>query len=98
MKRTILVAVAALTIAAPSFAATRFHKREVEQQKRIAQGVASGALTPRETAKIEGQEAALIREKNRFAHSGDGLSWREKAKLNEQQNRLSREIDREKHD
>lgn len=65
----------------------------------IAQGVQSGELTPRETARLERKEARVQREirRDRAAHGGH-LTPAEKARINRQQNRLSREIYREKHD
>ncbi len=72
--------------------------RQREQQRRIAQGVQSGQLTPRETARLENQEARLNREIRRDRRSGGGLSPAERAKINRQQNRMSRRIYREKHD
>ena len=72
--------------------------RQRAQQARIAQGARSGELTPRETARIEGQEARLAREVRRDRVDGGGLSVRERAKINAQQNRMSREIHRQKTD
>lgn len=72
--------------------------RQRAQQRRIAQGIRSGQLTPGETAKLERREAALNREIRRDRRDGGGLSARERAKIDRQQNRLSRQIYREKHD
>jgi hypothetical protein len=97
MKRTTMILTAALLIAPAAFAA-RVDRRQVYQQKRIAQGVATGALTPRETAKLETQEAKLQNEKRDFREDNGGtLTPKEKVKLNTQQNRLSREIYHKKH-
>jgi hypothetical protein len=97
MKRITMILTAALLIAPAAFAA-RVDRRQVYQQKRIAQGVASGALTPHETITLERQEARLQHEKAdmREDHGGK-LTYRDKAVLNHQQNRLSREIYRDKH-
>jgi hypothetical protein len=73
-------------------------KREKRQQERIGQGVKSGELTPKETAKIERKEARLNREIKRDRADGPGLTPKERAKITRQQNRTSREIYREKHD
>ena len=77
----------------------RIHDRKENQQDRIAQGVKSGSLTPGETARIEGKEAALNHEirADRRANGGN-LTNKEKAQINRQQNRLSRDIHRQKHD
>lgn len=97
MKRTTMILTAAMMIAPAAFAA-RVDRRQVEQQKRIAQGVASGALTPGETARLETQEAKLQHEKHDMREDNGGtLTTKEKVKLNNQQNRLSKEIYRKKH-
>ena len=74
-------------------------KRRENQQERIAQGVKSGQLTPRETAHLEGREAAIHKEvhNDRVANGGK-LTPAEKAKVNRQENRTSRAIYRQKHD
>jgi hypothetical protein len=72
--------------------------RSIHQQNRIRQGVRSGQLTPRETARLEAQEHALHREITHDRLTGNGLSPRERRTINRQQNILSREIYHEKHD
>ncbi|HWF93142.1 MAG TPA: hypothetical protein VN684_12710 [Terriglobales bacterium] len=74
------------------------HQRKQNQQDRIAQGVKSGQLTPRETAHLENHEARINREIHRDrAANGGKLTAREKARVNRQQNRESRRIYRDKH-
>jgi hypothetical protein len=74
------------------------HQRKENQQDRIAQGVKSGQLTPRETANLENKEAAINQETraDRKANGGK-LTQGEKAQINRQQNRTSRQIYRDKH-
>jgi len=97
MRRTILIATIVSTIAGSAFAG-RIGYREHMQQKRIAQGIASGQLTPREAVKLESQEARLNSEVRDFREDNGGkLTKREQYKVNEQQNRLSNEIYRAKH-
>jgi ABC-type proline/glycine betaine transport system substrate-binding protein len=92
-----MILTAALLITPAAFAA-RVDRRQVHQQKRIAEGVENGSLTPRETAKLETQEAKLQAEKHDMREDNGGkLTGKEKVKLNSQQNRLSREIHRKKH-
>lgn len=74
------------------------HDREVQQQRRIAQGVHSGSLTRGETARLEARERSLHREIRRDRIDGGGLSVAERAKIHQRQDRLSREIWRQKHD
>ena len=97
MRRTILIATIVSTIAGSAFAG-RIGYREHMQQKRIAQGIASGTLTPREAVKLESREAKLNYEVRDFREDNGGtLTPRERAEVNRQQNRLSNEIYRAKH-
>lgn len=93
----IAAVVIAASLVAGSANAGVIHQRFVNQQARIANGVATGQLSPRETARIERQEAALSTEIHYFRADGS-LSPRERAIVTSQQNRLSREIYRQKHD
>jgi hypothetical protein len=76
----------------------RIQQRKENQQKRIAQGVASGQLTAGETANLESKEARVNREvrKDRAANGGT-LTPQERGQVNRQQNRLSRNIYGDKH-
>jgi len=71
--------------------------REHNQQQRIAQGVGSGQLTVRETARLEGREAALNRSIARMRSNGP-LTAGERYRINQRQDRISRGIYRQKHD
>ena len=73
-------------------------ERQENEQDRIAQGVRSGQLTAGETARLEGREAALNREirTDRRANGGT-LTPQERQQVNRQQNRLSNQIYRAKH-
>ena len=89
----------ALLLAPSVFAETRVARRETKQQVRVAQGVRDGQLTARETSKIETKEATLNAEKKDMrALDGGRLTTKDKATLNQQQNRLSRDIYKQKHD
>ena len=72
--------------------------RKENQQDRIAQGVKSGQLTAGETSHLENKEARINREtRNDRAADGGKLTNAEKAKVNRQQNRVSKNIYRDKH-
>ena len=72
--------------------------RQVEQQRRIAQGVGSGQLTPRETARLENREARVHREiRSERAANGGYLTGAERRQVNRQQDRMSNSIYRDKH-
>jgi len=77
---------------------TEIGQRKENQQDRIAQGVQSGQLTAGETAKLETKEAAINKETaaDRAANGGK-LTSAEKAQVNRQQNRVSRQIYQDKH-
>lgn len=90
-------------LASSDFAQTKSHpysinNREQRQQKRIRRGIKSGELTAKETYKLEKQQYKLRRTEAKYRRSGNGLTWRERYKLQRQLNRSSRAIYRQKHD
>ena len=73
-------------------------QRKENQQDRIANGVKSGQLTPGETANLEKKEAAINKETSADrAANGGKLTTAEKAQVNQQQNKLSKQIYNDKH-
>lgn len=98
MKSTItLLTLGALLATGSAFA--QVEARKDNQQKRIAQGVANGQLTPRETKRIERQEQNLNRQiAAERAANGGKLTPEQKAQVNQEQKALSKEIYAEKHD
>jgi len=73
-------------------------QRKDNQQERIANGVQSGQLTTGETERLETSEAALNKEENNMRTADDGhLTATDRAKLTNQQNRLSNRIYDDKH-
>ena len=74
------------------------NRREARQQKRIANGVKNGSLSPQETANLERREASVERrEKRDMAMHNGHLTKKEQAGINRQQNRISRSIYKDKH-
>jgi hypothetical protein len=74
------------------------NQRQRNQQSRIRQGVRSGELTRREAGRLEAQQAR-IRVNERYARrSGGEFTARERARIQRQENRASRNIYRQKHD
>ena len=74
-------------------------QRKENQQDRIAQGVQSGQLTARETARLESKESAVNQEtRDMRALDGGKLTPKDKAAVNQQQNKLSKDIYDQKHD
>jgi metal-dependent amidase/aminoacylase/carboxypeptidase family protein len=100
MKRTILITAAtAMLAAASAFAqANQVGQRRENQQDRIAQGVQSGSLTAGETANLEKKEASINQEvRADRSLNGGHLTGQEKKIVNGQQNNLSNQIYRDKH-
>ena len=93
--------IACVFAVAPAFAANNdpgIDQREVNQQNRINQGVQSGQLTPKETGKLEAQQARIQQREDRMAARNSGnLTAKDKAKLTKQQNRASKNIYKKKH-
>ena len=77
---------------------TEIQKDRVQQRDRIAQGVASGQLNANQASHLEKQEGAINREivQDRAANGGK-LTSAEKAKINRQQDHMSKEIYKDKH-
>ena len=72
-------------------------QRNINQQSRIEQGVNSGSLTNRETARLERGEARIDRAEAR-AGADNKVGPREQRRIQKAENRESRRIHREKHD
>jgi len=73
-------------------------RRKLMQQERIGNGVKSGQLTAGETRNLERKEAKLNKETHEMREDNGGkLTPAERAKVNRQQNQLSRQIYRDKH-
>ena len=73
-------------------------ERKENQQDRIANGVASGQLTAGETSNLERKEGAINQEERDMRKLDNGkLTTADKATINQQQNQLSKQIYRDKH-
>ena len=99
--RTVVIAilmVATVATLAVGADAGSINRREHRQIERIAQGVQSGALTARETARLLAEQARIRAEEYRYRHSGDGLNRWERRDLQVDLNRASRDIYHQKHD
>ena len=73
-------------------------QRRENQQDRVANGIRSGQLTPRESANLEGKEQGINHEvAGMRAANGGKLTAGDKAVVNHQQNRVSNRIYNKKH-
>jgi chorismate mutase len=78
-------------------AMSRVGERAENQQRRIANGVASGKMTAGETAKVENQEHHINQQvKADRAANGGKLTNAEKKQVNKEQNKTSKEIHKDK--
>jgi hypothetical protein len=93
----LVAAVLVVSTAVPALAA-EVDSRAAHQQHRIAQGVESGRLTPREVARLERKEARIHRQvRSERAANGGHLTRAERRQINREQKRVSRQIYRAKH-
>ncbi len=99
MKKLVMLTLAGSLMMAGAFGQTsEVGKREKHQQQRIAQGVKSGSLKPGETANLEKKEVAINQEvRTDRKLNGGKLTKQEKRVVNKQQNQMSRQIYRDKH-
>lgn len=82
--------------AAPGTNTPRVDQREANQQARIAQGAASGSLTPSETQKLEREQARIDKTEARAKADGK-VTAKERRHLHAMQDKASRDIYRKKH-
>ncbi|HZU45059.1 MAG TPA: hypothetical protein VE994_20445 [Terriglobales bacterium] len=74
------------------------NRRDGRQQKRIANGINNGSLTPKEASHLEKREASIQNQEQRDMAKHNGhLTKAEQNQLNRRQNRTSRAIYRDKH-
>ena len=74
------------------------NQRETNQQDRVANGLQDGQLTAGETRGIERNEADLNREQRQMRKLDNGhLTAADKRALNQQQNQISKQIYRDRH-
>ncbi len=85
----------AASSAAP--ATPRVDAREVKQDARIQQGVASGQLNAKETYRLEKEQAAINRVEAKAKADGT-VTKAERKHLSHMQNRASKDIRHQKHD
>ena len=98
MKKLLTIAVLG-ALSLPAFAqytTPQIDQRQERQERRIEQGVRSGELTPRETARLE-RGQARIREMERRALADGRISPRERAAIDREQDKQNQLIARLKH-
>lgn len=91
----LVIAAGGAALAQP--ATPRIDQREVNQEKRIQQGVKSGELTPRETTRLQAEQGR-IQKAETMAKADGKVTPKERERIEHMQNHASRDIAREKHD
>src|SRR5262249_19615105 len=101
MKRKLVVLALALAFAGAAQAqeqgAAVEAQRDANQQNRIEQGLQSGQLSTREAGQLERQEQHIDRQEANDLKKGGSLTPQEKARINREQNQVSRNIYDDKH-
>jgi hypothetical protein len=92
-----VLALSALGARAAATDMPRIDARQAKQEQRIDKGVASGALTPRETRRLNRQQHAIDAAENKAKADGV-VTAQERQRLTKAQNASSRRIHRQKHD
>src|SRR5581483_745657 len=88
---------ATLSVAAYAADTGSVVQRDVNQQQRIEQGLQSGALNTREASKLEREESRVDRVESNALKDGK-LTNAEERRIDNAQDKVSRDIYREKHD
>ena len=100
MKTQLIAAAIATVISVPVFAQANtpgIDQRQANQERRIDQGVASGELNARETARLDRGQDRVDNMENR-AKSDGVVTKGERARIHAVQDRQSKRIYRQKHD
>ncbi len=93
-----VIGIIALAVAAPALAQeTRADRRQERQEQRIDRGVQSGALTPRETRKLERGQKHVENLETKAQVDGK-VTAGEKLRLEHAQDVQSKRIYKQKHD
>lgn len=93
----IILSVGAFSAAAHAADTGTTVQRNVNQQERIEQGLQSGALNTREAAKLEREESHVDKMESNALKDGK-LTGAEKRRIDNAQDKVSRDVYREKHD
>jgi hypothetical protein len=87
----------AVLLGTMTFAGPSINHRQINQQKRIRQGVQSGELTRHETMKLEREQGRIARHEV-MAKTDGTFTPRERTRIQRELDHSSRDIYRQKHD
>ncbi len=98
--KIVLAAVAAslatVAVAAPPEA--RINQRQAKQQARIDKGIANGSLTAKEVNRLQRQQGHIAAYEARSRADGPGMTKAERYRIEQMQDRASKNIYHQKHD
>ncbi|GGE96893.1 hypothetical protein [Sphingomonas prati] len=97
-KLLILAALGFTTVAAAAPADAQVNRRQDNQQQRIDRGVRSGQITGREADRLQRNQNNIARAEDRMRSSGGRLTNRERARLDNRQDRAGSKIRRQRND
>ena len=99
MKLSYVVIMAGSALSSAAFAQSeqQIIQRDVNQEKRIEQGLKSGQLTTKEASKLEREESRIDKMESNALKDGK-LTDAERRRITQEQNKASKDIYREKHD
>jgi hypothetical protein len=92
-----VVALATQAQPAPAASMPRVDARQANQEARIAQGAASGALTPREQRRLNKEQKAIAKAEANAQADGK-VTQAERRHLHKMQDKASADIRHQKHD
>jgi hypothetical protein len=105
MKRQLMMAFAAITLAASVVPANAqfaygggIDGTQARLQSRINAGIRAGALTRGEASRLESKLQQINQLEMRLRMNGNGLSWRERSRLQQKLNNLSNDINNQMND
>lgn len=82
----------------PAEAGPNINKRQKNQNQRIRRGMRNGSLNKREAKRLRKQQKAFNRREAKMRASGGKLTAKERAKLNRSQDKMSKNIFKQKND
>ncbi len=97
-KLLILAALGFTTVAAAAPADAQVNRRQDNQQQRIDRGVRTGQITGREADRLQRNQNKIARAEDRMRSSGGRLTNRERARLDNRQDRAGSKIRRQRND
>ena len=98
LKSSVIAALALCAVPMAAQAQDRVADRQAQQGDRIARGIESGLLSPREANRLQSQQSRIERYATKNSYDGGGLSRAERATLQRMQKNAGAAITRRTYD